>query len=140
MLTLHGAMLTLHFGLLTLHFAKLTAHFAKVSPHFAKWTLHFAKVSSHFAKLAPHIGNRSLHFASSVGRVSPKGVTRRMAPVLSGYRGKPAANILALIDAIEAIARYAEAHADTLLELDVNPLIARAQDAVAVDALIIRTA
>ncbi len=62
----------------------------------------------------------------------------RMAPLLSGYRGKPAANIEGVIDAIEAIARYAEANAEALIELDVNPLIARADDAVAVDALIIR--
>ena len=79
----HFAKLTHHFANVSPHFAKLTHHFANVSSHFAKLTRYFANVSSHFAKLAPHIGNRSLHFASSVGRVSPKGVTRRMAPVLS---------------------------------------------------------
>jgi acetyl-CoA synthetase len=42
----------------------------------------------------------------------------------------------ALLDAVEAIARYAEAEAPRLLELDVNPLIAGPSDAVAVDALI----
>ena len=81
--TLHFGKWTPHIGKLTLHFAKLTAHFAKVSPHFAKWTLHFAKVSSHFAKLTRHFANGSPHFANSVGRVSPQGVTRHMAPVLS---------------------------------------------------------
>jgi acetyl-CoA synthetase len=41
-----------------------------------------------------------------------------------------------LIDAIEAIADFACAHGDRLEELDVNPLLARPQGAVAVDALI----
>jgi acetyl-CoA synthetase len=42
----------------------------------------------------------------------------------------------ALIDAIEAIAHFAMAHQASLEELDVNPLLALPQGAVAVDALI----
>lgn len=56
--------------------------------------------------------------------------------LLQGYRGKPAADMEALCDAVQAICYYAEAHAERLAELEVNPLIARAGDAVAVDALI----
>lgn len=60
----------------------------------------------------------------------------RLAALLRGYRGQPPADMDALLDAIEAIARYAEAEASRLLELDVNPLIASSSGAVAVDALI----
>lgn len=60
----------------------------------------------------------------------------RIGRLLHGYRGKPAADMQALTDAVIAICRYAEAHAGRLLELEVNPLIARVGDAVAVDALI----
>jgi len=60
----------------------------------------------------------------------------RCFALLDGYRGKPRANIEGVIDAIAAIASYAQANADRLVELDVNPLIATAQEATAVDALI----
>jgi acyl-CoA synthetase (NDP forming) len=60
----------------------------------------------------------------------------RVGALLAGHRGKPPAEMAALLDAVEAIARYAEAEAPRLLELDVNPLIAGPSDAVAVDALI----
>jgi acetyl-CoA synthetase len=58
--------------------------------------------------------------------------------LLAGYRGKPAADVEALVEAAVACARYAEANVDSLLELDVNPVIARpaGRGAVAVDALI----
>ena len=49
-----------------------------------------------------------------------------------GRRGDPAS----VLRAIEAIAAFAEAHRDHLLELDVNPLLALPDRAVAVDALI----
>ncbi len=56
--------------------------------------------------------------------------------LLDGYRGQPQAKLDQVIDAIEAIADYAEKHAAQLLELDVNPLIA-CEDAVwGVDALV----
>jgi acyl-CoA synthetase (NDP forming) len=63
----------------------------------------------------------------------------RIDRLLSGWRGKPAASRGAVVDAILSICAYAEANAENLLELDVNPLIARAGDAVAVDALICLT-
>ncbi|WP_309621610.1 acetate--CoA ligase family protein [Novosphingobium sp.] len=56
--------------------------------------------------------------------------------VLTGYRGTPGCDMAALLGAIEAIARFAMAHADRLEELDVNPLLALPRGAVAVDALI----
>jgi acetyl-CoA synthetase len=62
----------------------------------------------------------------------------KVAALLGGYRGKPAADVDALVDAILAIARYATAHVETLIELDVNPVIVRpiGKGAIAVDALI----
>lgn len=56
--------------------------------------------------------------------------------VLVGYRGRAACDMPALVDAIEAVATFAMAHGEGLEELDVNPLLALRQGAVAVDALI----
>jgi acyl-CoA synthetase (NDP forming) len=57
-------------------------------------------------------------------------------PILKGYRGRPGCDMAALVGAIAAIADFAMAHADRLEELDVNPLLALPDGAVAVDALI----
>jgi len=57
--------------------------------------------------------------------------------LLDGFRGRPAANLEPVIDAIMAIASYAGEHLDTLSELDVNPLMVSENGAVAVDALIV---
>ena len=58
--------------------------------------------------------------------------------LFGGYRGKAAADVEALIDAISSVARYAEANYLRLVELDVNPVIVRPQGrgVLAVDALI----
>ena len=60
----------------------------------------------------------------------------KVARLLEGFRGKPAADITAVLDAIEAVCHYAVANAGRLIELDVNPLIACEEGAFAVDALI----
>ena len=62
----------------------------------------------------------------------------RVARLLEGFRGKPAGDRPALVEAALAVARYAGQHLDTLIELDVNPVIVRPAGlgAVAVDALI----
>jgi len=59
-------------------------------------------------------------------------------PLLAGFRGKAAGDVDALVDAVLAIAAYAQAHAHTLLELDVNPVLVlpAGQGVLAVDALI----
>jgi acyl-CoA synthetase (NDP forming) len=58
--------------------------------------------------------------------------------ILRGFRGRPPADVPALVSAIVAVGRYAEANLDSLVELDVNPVIVRpaGAGAVAVDALI----
>src|SRR5688572_10389288 len=62
----------------------------------------------------------------------------KTAPLLQGFRGRPRGDLDAAIAAAAAVARYAEAHAATLDELEINPLLVRPQGhgAVAVDALI----
>ena len=59
----------------------------------------------------------------------------RIAPLLHGFRGKPAVQIDAVLDAIEAVGRFVEAHADRLEEIEINPLMATPSRTVAVDAL-----
>ena len=60
------------------------------------------------------------------------------APLLRGFRGRPAGDLDAVVEAAMAVARFAAAHADRLVELDVNPLIVRpaGKGAVAADVLI----
>jgi len=60
----------------------------------------------------------------------------KVAKLIDGYRGKPAADLDAAIAAIQAIAQFALMHDDRLEELDVNPLILCEKGAYAVDALI----
>ncbi len=62
----------------------------------------------------------------------------RVGKLLTGYRGRPPADVAALVETALACTRYAEANIDTLLELDINPVIVRpaGRGAVAVDALI----
>ena len=62
----------------------------------------------------------------------------RVAKLLAGYRGRPPADVAALVQTVLACARYAAANLERLVELDLNPVIARPAGlgAVAVDALI----
>jgi len=62
----------------------------------------------------------------------------RIFALLDGYRGKPKADLAALIDAIEAIVKYAQTHSADLIELDVNPVLVFPNGVVAVDALVRR--
>ena len=62
----------------------------------------------------------------------------RIAPLLEGFRGRPPADVPALIEVALACTRYAAANVERLAELDLNPVIVRpqGQGAVAVDALV----
>ncbi|MEL6744720.1 MAG: acetate--CoA ligase family protein, partial [Pseudomonadota bacterium] len=62
----------------------------------------------------------------------------KVGKLLEGYRDSEAADIDALIANILCIALYAERNADTLEELDVNPLFVTQYGCVAVDALIVK--
>jgi hypothetical protein len=62
----------------------------------------------------------------------------KVSKLLAGFRGKPAGDVPALIETVLACTRYAEANVNSLVELDINPVIVRPTGlgAVAVDALI----
>ncbi|NND81320.1 MAG: CoA-binding protein [Gammaproteobacteria bacterium] len=60
----------------------------------------------------------------------------QISPLLSGYRGKPAVNQAALLDAVVAVGNYVEQNLDQLIELDINPLMVGQSQSIAADALI----
>ncbi|MEB8336882.1 acetate--CoA ligase family protein [Streptomyces endophyticus] len=47
----------------------------------------------------------------------------RIWPLLSGFRGQPPGDVVAVLDAVTAVADYVRGHAGTLRELDINPLL-----------------
>ena len=61
----------------------------------------------------------------------------RIAKLLNGFRGRPAGDLPALVDAVMAIAIFAQAHRSRLMELDVNPILVLpvGRGVVAVDVL-----
>jgi succinyl-CoA synthetase beta subunit len=63
----------------------------------------------------------------------------KLFPLLTGYRGRPKADLAAAIDAIAGIAAFVGKHAGALEELDINPLIvcAEGQGAWLADALLV---
>ena len=58
-------------------------------------------------------------------------------PLLAGARGRPRADLGALVDVLLRVQRLAVDHAGTLAELDVNPLLVLPRGAVALDALLV---
>ncbi len=60
----------------------------------------------------------------------------KCAPRLTGYRGAPAVDMVAVLEAIDAIQAYVLDNAVTVAEVEVNPLILTPQSAIAADALI----
>jgi acetyl-CoA synthetase len=80
----------------------------------------------------------SLLLPTTRGAVSEAIDSLLVSRMLSGFRGNPAGDVNALIDTILSIADFADHHWDSLLELDVNPLMVlpEGQGVVAADALI----
>jgi acyl-CoA synthetase (NDP forming) len=60
----------------------------------------------------------------------------RIARVFGGYRGKPAINLEAVVDAVMAIQSYVITNHGRISEVEVNPLICTPTRAIAADALI----
>ncbi|MET0526318.1 MAG: acetate--CoA ligase family protein [Nocardioides sp.] len=61
----------------------------------------------------------------------------RLRPLLDGWRGDPAADLDALCDVVVAVARLAHERGHELAALDLNPVIATPDGAVAVDVLVV---
>lgn len=64
----------------------------------------------------------------------------RAAALLKGFRGQPAADETALVEAMVTLSRFAAHHAGQLVEMDVNPVIVlpQGQGVLALDAVIVR--
>jgi acyl-CoA synthetase (NDP forming) len=58
-------------------------------------------------------------------------------PLLTGARGRPKADLKALVDVIMKVQRFAVDHAEDVAELDLNPVVVHPQGATALDALIV---
>ena len=62
----------------------------------------------------------------------------RIAPLLAGFRGRPAASMDAVLAAIRSVQEYVAAHPGEIAEVEINPLLCTPHRAVAADALIAR--
>ncbi|NOX40528.1 MAG: acetate--CoA ligase family protein [Alphaproteobacteria bacterium] len=60
----------------------------------------------------------------------------RIAPLLDGYRGKPAADRGAIVATVMALQDFVLANSDGLEEVEINPLLCGGTSAVAADALL----
>ena len=62
----------------------------------------------------------------------------KINPLLKGYRGGRSADISALLDALQNLSDFALKHTDSLIELEINPLLVRAEGkgVCAVDAVL----
>jgi succinyl-CoA synthetase beta subunit len=56
--------------------------------------------------------------------------------LLQGFRGRAGVDIEMVVDRIHALARFAEAHQSTLLEMDINPLMVTPDQCIAADIMI----
>jgi acyl-CoA synthetase (NDP forming) len=60
----------------------------------------------------------------------------RIAPILSGYRGQPGADLASIVQCVLAVQDYVTQNAHAVQEVEINPLICTPTRAVAADALI----
>jgi hypothetical protein len=67
-------------------------------------------------------------------------LARIINSLLAGYRGRPRGDLAAAIQAIEAVQSLVLAQPDSIVELEINPLIvsAEGEGAFAADALVVR--
>ena len=63
----------------------------------------------------------------------------KIAPLLKGYRGQEPANLDAIANAVLVLQDYVVANANTLNEVEINPLMVTADCAIAADALITKS-
>lgn len=81
----------------------------------------------------------SLLIPASRDRIAKVLASMKIARLLQGYRGRPAANVDNVLDAILAIQTYIVVNADSVIEVEINPLLITPDNAIAADALIVRT-
>ncbi|MBE9476953.1 MAG: acetate--CoA ligase family protein, partial [Proteobacteria bacterium] len=60
----------------------------------------------------------------------------RIAKLLHGFRGQPAANIKAIVDTVMAVQSFVIEHVGRIEEVEINPLLCTPENAIAADALI----
>ncbi|MCZ6669042.1 MAG: acetate--CoA ligase family protein, partial [Gammaproteobacteria bacterium] len=56
--------------------------------------------------------------------------------LLDGFRGKPKVDIGPIVDTIRLVASFAETHCDSLVEMDINPLLVTREKCIAADVMI----
>ena len=78
---------------------------------------------------------KTLILPTTRGEIERELAALKVWKLVEGFRGK-SGDKAAVISAIEAVARFAEAHRGLIEELDVNPLLVLPDGAIAVDALI----
>ena len=61
----------------------------------------------------------------------------KISKLLNGVRGKPAADIIALIELIVIFSDFANRFSNLIVEVDLNPVIVHQQGCTIVDALIV---
>jgi acetyltransferase len=61
----------------------------------------------------------------------------RCSPILRGARGSPSVDVQAVAGVLVRLSRYVWENRDAVAEIDINPLIATPQGAIAADALIV---
>ncbi|MDH7785893.1 acyl-CoA synthetase (NDP forming) [Ochrobactrum sp. 19YEA23] len=79
---------------------------------------------------------RALLLPASRNDIRTALLSLRSAPLLTGFRGRRKADIEAAVEAAWRVGNHALAQTDLIEELDINPLIVTADNAIAVDALI----
>jgi len=80
----------------------------------------------------------SLLLPSSRDVINAALLSLKIAPLLQGFRGRQSARMTSVLDAIDAVQAYVVANADSVAEVEVNPLLITPGKAIAVDALIVR--
>ncbi len=80
--------------------------------------------------------SQSLLVPSSEAAVASALNRLKIASLINGYRGGPAADISAILAVIAAVQDFVLAHADSLEEIEINPLLCSPASAVAADVLV----
>lgn len=90
-----------------------------------------------FTELLKDVTHRFAPFDADVAREMVGEI--KGAPLLNGYRGRPALDVDALAETLARVSQLIADHADRIAEIDVNPLFVRpaGQGVVAADALVV---